>query len=105
MLDFVCQEHYWKNEAEMTTDWTSARDTADYIETVRHMKEIVETWQAIMLYSSAGLTTFAEIPDLNLRSVGITVYYKIYMCQNVSEWNFVLQDNKNMSYDNLVGDI
>jgi hypothetical protein len=58
----------------MTTDWIAGDDTAAYDEIVHHLKEIVETWQAIMLYSLAGLTTFAEIPDLNLQSVGITVY-------------------------------
>ncbi|PNF28170.1 hypothetical protein B7P43_G07564 [Cryptotermes secundus] len=65
-LDWI-HEHYWKNEAEMTTDWIAGDDTADYNEMVHRLKEIVETWQAIMLYSSAGLTTFAEIPDLNLQ--------------------------------------
>lgn len=65
-LDWI-HEHYWKNEAEMTTDWIAGDDTAAYDEIVHHLKEIVETWQAIMLYSSAGLTTFAEIPDLHLQ--------------------------------------
>jgi hypothetical protein len=72
----------------MMTDWTAAHDTPDYVETVNHLKAIVETWQAVMLYSSAGLTTFAEIPDLNLQSVCITVY-NIDMCKKVMEWSFV----------------
>jgi hypothetical protein len=58
----------------MTTDWIAGDDTTAYDQIVHRLKEIVETWQPIMLYSSAGLTIFAEIPDLNLRSVGITVY-------------------------------
>jgi hypothetical protein len=55
------------------TDWIAAHDTSDYNEMFHHLKEIVETWQAIMLYSSAGVTTFAEIPDLNLQSVGTAI--------------------------------
>jgi hypothetical protein len=58
----------------MMTDWIAADDVADYNEMVHHLKEIVETWQAIMLYSLAGLSTFAEIPDLKLQSVGTTIY-------------------------------
>ncbi|KDR15016.1 uncharacterized protein LOC110833998 [Zootermopsis nevadensis] len=65
-LDWI-HEHYWKNEAEMTTDWIAGDESNVYIEVVHKLKEIVETWQAIMLYSSAGLTTFAEIPDLKLQ--------------------------------------
>lgn len=58
----------------MTTDWIAGDESNVYIEVVHKLKEIVETWQAIMLYSSAGLTTFAEIPDLKLQSVTIILY-------------------------------
>jgi hypothetical protein len=58
----------------MTTDWIAGNEPADYSEMICNLKEIVETWQAVMLYSSAGFTSFAEIPDLKLQSVSITVF-------------------------------
>jgi 23S rRNA G2445 N2-methylase RlmL len=45
------------------------KEPADYSEMMHELKEIVETWQAVMLYSSAGFTAFTEIPDSKLRSV------------------------------------
>jgi 23S rRNA G2445 N2-methylase RlmL len=49
------------------------KEPADYSEMMHQLKEIVETWQAVMLYSSAGFTAFTEIPDSKLRSVFIIV--------------------------------
>ena len=62
----------------MTTDWVVGNEPADYSEMIHQLKEIVETWQAVMLYSSAGFTAFTEIPDLKLQSVSIIVFYSIY---------------------------
>jgi len=58
----------------MATDWVAGKEPADYSEMIHQLKEIVETWQAVMLYSSAGFTAFTEIPDLKLRSVFIIVF-------------------------------
>jgi hypothetical protein len=58
----------------MTTDWVVGKEPADYSEMTHQLKEIVEAWQAVMLYSSAGFTAFTEIPDLKLRSVSIIVF-------------------------------
>jgi hypothetical protein len=64
----------------MTTDWVAGDESNDYNEVVRKLKEIVETWQAIMLYSSAGLTTFTQIPDLKLQSVTIILFGLMLEC-------------------------
>jgi hypothetical protein len=64
----------------MTTDWISIDKSDDNSEVVHKLKEIVEEWQAIMLYSSAGLTTFAEIPDLKLQSVTIILFWLMLQC-------------------------
>jgi hypothetical protein len=58
----------------MMTDWVAGKEPADYSEMINQMKEIVETWQAVMLYSSAGFTAFTEIPDSKLRSVSRIVF-------------------------------
>jgi len=58
----------------MATDWVAGKEPADYSEMIQQLKEIVETWQAVMLYSSAGFTAFTEIPDLKLRSVSIILF-------------------------------
>jgi len=50
----------------MATDWVVGKKPADNSEIIHQLKEIVETWQALMLYSSAGFTAFTEIPDLKL---------------------------------------
>ena len=58
----------------MTTDWVAGKEQADYNEMIHQLKEIVETWQAVMLYSSAGFTAFTEIPDLKLQWVSMIVF-------------------------------
>jgi hypothetical protein len=51
----------------MTTDWVAGNEPADNSELIHRWKEIFETWQAVMLYSSSSFTVFIEIPDLKLR--------------------------------------
>ncbi|XP_069691998.1 ribosomal biogenesis protein LAS1L [Periplaneta americana] len=60
-------ENYWKNEAEMTSDWIVSSESTDYAHMTRRLKHIVEMWQAVMLYSSMGFETYSEIPDSELR--------------------------------------
>jgi hypothetical protein len=59
----------------MTTEWVLGKEPADYSEMIHQLKEIVEIWQAVMLYSSVGFTAFTEIPDLKLRSVSIIALF------------------------------
>jgi hypothetical protein len=56
-----------ENEAEMMTDWVAGNEPVDNSELIHLWKEIFETWQAVMLYSSSGFTVFTEIPDLKLQ--------------------------------------
>ncbi|KAJ4443672.1 hypothetical protein ANN_05347 [Periplaneta americana] len=63
-------ENYWKNEAEMTSDWVVSSESTDYAHMTRRLKHIVEMWQAVMLYSSMGFETYSEIPDSELRIAG-----------------------------------
>ena len=58
----------------MTTDWDVGKEPAHYSEMIHQLKEIVEIWQAVMLYSSADFTAFTEIPDSKLWSVSIIVF-------------------------------
>jgi len=39
----------------MAPDWVAGKEPADCSEMIHQLKEIVETWQAVMLYSSAVL--------------------------------------------------
>jgi hypothetical protein len=64
----------------MTTDWIAGDESNRYNAVIHELKEIVETWQAVMLYSSAGLTTFAEIPDLKLQSVTTILFGLMLEC-------------------------
>lgn len=58
----------------MTTYWVVGNEPADYSEMIHHLKQIVETWQAVLLYTSAGFSAFTEIPDLKLLSVSIIIF-------------------------------